>query len=53
MKALDDENTRKRLSDLGGDIPDRAGRSPEALARLVANEVTRWAGVLKGMGAAK
>src|SRR6267143_429954 len=28
-KALDDESTRKRLLDLGADLPDKAGRSPE------------------------
>jgi tripartite-type tricarboxylate transporter receptor subunit TctC len=50
VKALDDPNTRKRLSDLGGDIPDRPGRSPEALAKLVQNEVARWARVFKTMG---
>ena len=53
VKALDDANTRKRLLELGGDVPDRAGRSPEALAKLVQNEVTRWAGVFKQMGGAK
>jgi tripartite-type tricarboxylate transporter receptor subunit TctC len=51
VKALDDPTTRKRLLDLGGDVPDRAGRSPEALARLVRNEVARWATVFKKMGA--
>jgi tripartite-type tricarboxylate transporter receptor subunit TctC len=53
VKALDDANTRKRLLELGGDVPDRAGRSPEALAKLVQSEVTRWAGVFKQMGGAK
>jgi tripartite-type tricarboxylate transporter receptor subunit TctC len=51
VKALDDPNTRKRLQDLGGDIPDRQGRTPEALAKLVQNEVARWATVFKQMGA--
>jgi putative tricarboxylic transport membrane protein len=51
VKALDDQNTRKRLLDLGGDIPDRPGRSPESLAKLVQNEVARWATVFKQMGA--
>lgn len=50
VKALDDANTRKRLLELGGDVPDRAGRSPEALAKLVQSEVTRWAAVFKQMG---
>jgi tripartite-type tricarboxylate transporter receptor subunit TctC len=53
VKALDDANTRKRLLDLGGDVPDRAGRSPEALAKLVQSEVARWAKVFKQVGGAK
>jgi tripartite-type tricarboxylate transporter receptor subunit TctC len=53
VKALDDANTRKRLLDLGGDIPDRPGRSPEALSKLVQSEVTRWAAVFKQVGGAK
>ena len=53
VKALDDANTRKRLLDLGGDVPDRAGRSPEALSKLVQTEVARWATVFKQVGGAK
>ena len=53
VKALDDANTRKRLLQLGGDVPDRPGRSPEALSKLVQSEVTRWAAVFKQMGGAK
>jgi tripartite-type tricarboxylate transporter receptor subunit TctC len=48
MKALDDEGTRKRLLDLGSVIPDKAGRTPDALANLVKSEVARWAPILKG-----
>lgn len=48
VKALDDEGTRKRLLDLGGDIPDRAGRTGESLQKLVESEVARWNPVLKG-----
>lgn len=51
VKALDDENSRKRLLDLGGVIPDKDGRSPEALQKLVENEVARWTPVLKAAGA--
>ena len=47
FKALDDENTRKRLLELGSVIPDAAGRSPAALATLVKNEMARWAPILK------
>lgn len=53
VKALDDTTTRKRLGDLGADIPDRPGRSPEALAKLVQSEVTRWDSVFKAIGGAK
>jgi tripartite-type tricarboxylate transporter receptor subunit TctC len=47
VKALDDKTARKRLLDLGADIPDVPGRSPEALAKLVDSEVTRWNKVIK------
>jgi tripartite-type tricarboxylate transporter receptor subunit TctC len=51
VKALDDENTRKRLLELGGVIPEKDGRSPEALQKLVESEVARWTPVLKAAGA--
>jgi hypothetical protein len=52
VKALDDPATRKRLLEFGSVIPDRAGRSPEALASLVKSEVARWTPILKAAGAA-
>jgi tripartite-type tricarboxylate transporter receptor subunit TctC len=51
VKALDDEGTRKRLLDLGSQLPDKAGRTPEALGKLVASEVARWTPILKASGA--
>jgi tripartite-type tricarboxylate transporter receptor subunit TctC len=51
VKALDDENTRKRLLDLGGVIPPSAERTPDALQKLVETEVARWTPVLKAAGA--
>ena len=51
VKALDDDATRKRLLELGSVIPDKAGRSPEALANLVKSEVARWTPILKATGA--
>ena len=51
VKALDNEATRKRLLELGSNIPDRDSRSPEALQKLVASEVARWMPVLKAAGA--
>jgi tripartite-type tricarboxylate transporter receptor subunit TctC len=47
-KALDDPAVRKRLLDLGSDIPDKKGRGPAALSTLVKSEIERWAPVLKG-----
>ena len=47
VRALDDEATRKRLLELGSVIPDRAGRSPQALQKLVESEVARWNPILK------
>ena len=50
-KALADENTRKRLADLGGVVPSAAGQGPTALQSLVEAEVARWTPVLKAAGA--
>ncbi len=47
IKALDDENVRKRLLELGSVIPGSADRTPEALATLVKNEIAKWTPVLK------
>jgi putative tricarboxylic transport membrane protein len=46
VAALDDAATRKRLLALGSVIPDKAGRSPEALQKLVESEVKRWNPIL-------
>jgi tripartite-type tricarboxylate transporter receptor subunit TctC len=40
--ALDDPTTRKRLLELGSDIPDKASRSPRSLATLVKSEIAKW-----------
>jgi tripartite-type tricarboxylate transporter receptor subunit TctC len=45
--ALDDEAVRKRLLELGSDIPDRSARSPEALAAVVKNDIAKWAAILR------
>ncbi len=50
VKALDDENVRKRLLDLGSDIPDAAGRTPEALGAFVKAEVDKWTPIIKAAG---
>ena len=46
-KALDDDNTRKRLTDLGSEIPDKARRGQQPLAALVTSEIARWTPIIK------
>jgi tripartite-type tricarboxylate transporter receptor subunit TctC len=46
-KALDDENVRKRLLDLGADIPAKERRGQQPLAALVKSEVARWTTIIK------
>ena len=47
VKALDDENIRKRLLDLGSVIPPVAERTPASLAALVKSEIAKWTPVVK------
>jgi tripartite-type tricarboxylate transporter receptor subunit TctC len=47
VKALDDENVRKRLLELGSVIPTKEQRTPAELASLVKKEMERWGKVLK------
>jgi tripartite-type tricarboxylate transporter receptor subunit TctC len=46
-KALDDQNVRKKLIDLGADIPRKDKRGQEALATLVKTEIARWSPIIK------
>ena len=46
-KALDDENTRKRLFEFGSDIPRKQHRGQQPLAALVKSEVARWTPIIK------
>jgi tripartite-type tricarboxylate transporter receptor subunit TctC len=50
-KALDDDNTRKRLLDLGCDIPDKAERGQQPLATLVKTEIARWTPIINAANA--
>jgi tripartite-type tricarboxylate transporter receptor subunit TctC len=45
--ALDDENTRTRLVELGSEMPEKARRGQEPLAALVRSEVARWTPIIK------
>jgi tripartite-type tricarboxylate transporter receptor subunit TctC len=46
-EALDDENSRRRLLDIGGEIPDKARRGQQPLAALVKTEIARWTPIIK------
>jgi putative tricarboxylic transport membrane protein len=48
-KALDDEPTRKRLLELGSDLPGKDRRGAQALAMLVKSEIARWSPILKAV----
>ena len=48
--ALADEGVRKRLLELGAELPDEAGQTPEALAELVRTEIDKWVPVIKSSG---
>ncbi|SEG08289.1 tripartite tricarboxylate transporter substrate-binding protein [Bosea lathyri] len=48
--ALADASVRKRLLDLGCEIPDSAGQSSAALGQHVRAEVDKWTPVIKAAG---
>jgi tripartite-type tricarboxylate transporter receptor subunit TctC len=45
--TLDDDSARKRLLELGCDIPDKTERGPLPLAILVKSEIARWTPIIK------
>jgi tripartite-type tricarboxylate transporter receptor subunit TctC len=49
-KALDDPSVRKRLLDLGSEIPEGQARSPETLAALVKSEIAKWTPIIQAAG---
>jgi tripartite-type tricarboxylate transporter receptor subunit TctC len=46
-QALDDDTVRKRLLDLGCDIPAKSRRGQQPLAALVSSEIARWTPIIK------
>ena len=50
VATIDMPAVQKRLTELGGDIVEPARRSPEYLQKLVEEEVTKWATVIKDNG---
>lgn len=48
--ALDREELRKKLADLGSEVSDKAARTPAALQRQIETDVVLWRRVLKEAG---
>jgi tripartite-type tricarboxylate transporter receptor subunit TctC len=46
-QALDDANVRRRLVDIGGNIPVKAKRGQQPLAALVKSDIDRWTPIIK------
>ena len=46
-RALSDASVRKRLIELGCDIPEKAGRGREPLAALVKRDIALWTPIIK------
>ena len=49
-KALDNPALKKRLDDIGLEIPAPARRTPEYLAGFTAEEIKRWEAPVKASG---
>jgi len=49
-RALDDDGTRRRLADIGAEVPDPPERGPSAFGALVRSEVERWRPLLRAAG---
>lgn len=52
QKAMQDPAIRKRLTEIGADIPPPQQRSPQALAHLVASEIGKWVPLIRAAGVA-
>ena len=48
--ALANEGTRKRLLELGAELPDAAGQTPDALRELVRTEIDKWVPIIRNAG---
>ena len=49
-KAMRDESVAKRLTELGADLPADAERSPQALGKLVHDEIDKWVPLIQAAG---
>lgn len=48
-KSLDDTAVAMRLREIGGMVPGKSERTPEALGRLVAGDLARWKEISKSL----
>jgi tripartite-type tricarboxylate transporter receptor subunit TctC len=46
-KALDDATVRRRLAEVGCEVPDKERRGQKSLSALVKNEIARWIPIIK------
>ena len=49
-RALDDAAVRKRLAEIGNEVPERAARGREARRALVKREIARWTPIIQAAG---
>jgi tripartite-type tricarboxylate transporter receptor subunit TctC len=49
-RALDEESVRRRLLELGCNIPDKTERGPQPLTALVKSEIARWTPIIRAAG---
>jgi tripartite-type tricarboxylate transporter receptor subunit TctC len=49
-KAMRDESVAKRLAELGADLPADAERRPQALGKLVRDEIDKWVPLIQAAG---
>ena len=50
VRALDDGAVRKRLAEIGNEVPEPAARGREALRALVKHEIARWTPIIQAAG---
>jgi tripartite-type tricarboxylate transporter receptor subunit TctC len=48
-RSLDDPSLQKRIADLGGTLPRKDERTPEAFANYLKTEVARWSPILRAV----
>jgi hypothetical protein len=46
-QALNDDNVRRRVVDMGSNVPDKTKRGQEPLAALLRSEIARWRPIIK------